>query len=218
MKQLAFAAVLLFSATAAAQNQVYKPGPGIKEPEVLKETKPSYTAAAMRAKIQGSVEMELTVGVDGKPADIRVVRSLDKVYGLDDKAIEAVSKWVFKPGMREGKPVPVRVTILMTFTLRDGPRVFDKTNPEVAAPVLVVEKKPSYTPEAMRNRIEGSVELEGTVQTDGRVTDIRVVKGLEPGLDANAIDAFKGYTFKPAALGSRQVPYRIKVEFTFKLR
>jgi TonB family protein len=208
----------LFSASAAVQDQVSKPGPGITNPEVLKETKPSYTAAAMRAKIQGAVELEATVGVDGKPADIRVIRSLDKVHGLDDKAVEALSKWVFKPGLREGKPVPVRVTIQMTFTLRDGPPVFDKTHPQVKAPVLVVERKPSYTPEAMRSRIEGSVELEGTVQTDGTLTDIRVVKGLDPGLDANAIAAFKQYTFKPATLGSRAVPYRVRMEFTFTLR
>ena len=48
--------------------------------------------------------------------DVRVVRSLDP--GLDQKAIDAVSQWRFKPGMKDGKAVVVRVQVKMNYTLK----------------------------------------------------------------------------------------------------
>jgi hypothetical protein len=50
--------------------------------------------------------------------DIHVVRSLDPTFGLDQKAVEAAGQWRFAPGTRLGEPVPVLVTIELTFTLR----------------------------------------------------------------------------------------------------
>ena len=50
--------------------------------------------------------------------DVQVVRSLDPTFGLDNEAIKAARQWRFKPGMRLGQPVPVLVTIELTFALR----------------------------------------------------------------------------------------------------
>ena len=99
---------------------VYRPGSLVTNPSVLVEVKPAYTAEAMRAKIQGAVEIEGIVMPDGTLDSPRVVRSLDKAYGLDQKALEAVRKWKFKPGVLKatGQPVPILVTIELTFTLR----------------------------------------------------------------------------------------------------
>jgi TonB family protein len=55
------------------------------------------------------------VGPDGDAHDIKVIRSLG--LGLDEKAIEAVSQWKFKPGMKDGEPVNVAVTVEVTFRL-----------------------------------------------------------------------------------------------------
>lgn len=98
----------------------YRPGSLVTNPEVLFEKKPAYTAEAMRAKIQGEVEIEGVVMPDGTLTDLRIVRSLDKTYGLDQKAIEAVKQWKFKPGRLKstGEAVPIIVTIALTFTLR----------------------------------------------------------------------------------------------------
>jgi len=96
----------------------YRPGSGIDLPVVLKEVKPQYTAEAMRAKVQGVVVLECIIGVDGTVSDVRVQRSLDPVYGLDQKAMEAARQWRFVPGKRQGQPVPVLVSIELTFTLR----------------------------------------------------------------------------------------------------
>jgi protein TonB len=96
----------------------YRPGAGITLPRVLREVKPQYTADAMRAKVQGTVLLECIVGTDGSVGEARVVRSLDAVFGLDQEAVKAARQWRFAPGMRQGQPVPVIVTIELTFTLR----------------------------------------------------------------------------------------------------
>lgn len=97
---------------------VYRPGAGITLPRPVREVKPQYTAEAMRAKIQGEVWLEAVVLPDGSVGKVEVVRSLDSVFGLDQEAIKAAKLWRFAPGTRQGEPVPVLVTISMTFTLR----------------------------------------------------------------------------------------------------
>ena len=96
----------------------YRPGSGITLPTVLREVKPAYTADAMRAKVQGSVWLECIVMPDGSVGDVKVTRSLDPIFGLDQEAIKAAKQWRFRPGMRQGEPVPVIITIELTFTLR----------------------------------------------------------------------------------------------------
>lgn len=96
----------------------YRPGNGVMSPEIIHEEKPQYTSEAMRAKVQGIVEVEAIVMPDGSVGQVQIVRSLDDRFGLDQKAIEAVKRWRFRPGTRMGKPVPVLVNIELTFTLR----------------------------------------------------------------------------------------------------
>jgi TonB family protein len=96
----------------------YRPGSGITLPSVIREVKPAYTADAMRAKVQGSVWLECIVMPDGTVGDVKVTRSLDPIFGLDQEAIKAAKQWRFRPGMRQGEPVPVIITIELTFTLR----------------------------------------------------------------------------------------------------
>ena len=74
----------------------------------------------MRAKLQGVVEMEAVVLPDGTvdPNRIKITRSLDSTFGLDQQAIIAVKQWRFRPGTYKGQPVPVLVNVELTFTLR----------------------------------------------------------------------------------------------------
>ena len=96
----------------------YRPGNGVLSPRLLREVKPNYTADAMRAKIQGVVTLEAVVLPDGSVGPVRVTRSLDATFGLDQEAERTVKQWRFAPGTRNGQPVPVLVEIEMTFTLR----------------------------------------------------------------------------------------------------
>ena len=50
--------------------------------------------------------------------EVKVTRSLDAAFGLDQPAVKAMKRWTFKPGTKDGKPVPVRVSVEMTFTLK----------------------------------------------------------------------------------------------------
>ena len=72
----------------------------------------------MRAKVEGAVVLQCVVTRDGSVADIRVIRSLDSKFGLDQEAIKAAGQWRFQPGTRMGEPVPVLITIELTFTLK----------------------------------------------------------------------------------------------------
>jgi protein TonB len=96
----------------------YRPGNGVTIPQLVREVKPSYTADAMRAKVQGTVWLECVVMPDGSVGRVEVVRSLDSTFGLDQEAIKAAKQWRFRPGTRFGEPVPVLITIELAFTLR----------------------------------------------------------------------------------------------------
>ncbi len=93
----------------------YRIGGGVSAPGVLYRVEPEYSEEARKAKFQGTVVIALVVDEKGNPRDMRVVRPLG--LGLDQKAIEAVEKWRFRPGMKDGKPVPVQATIEVNFRL-----------------------------------------------------------------------------------------------------
>jgi periplasmic protein TonB len=94
---------------------VFAMGHGITAPRAIYDPEPEYSDEARRVKHQGVVILSLVVDQQGRPRDIHVARSLG--MGLDQKAIEAVTKWKFSPGMKDGIPVAVRVNIEVSFRL-----------------------------------------------------------------------------------------------------
>ena len=76
---------------------------------------PEYSEEARKAKYQGTVILWVVIGADGRPREMRIERSLG--MGLDEKAMEAVKKWRFKPAMKDSQPVPVQVNIEVSFRL-----------------------------------------------------------------------------------------------------
>jgi TonB family protein len=119
------------SQTPAPPSATYRPGQDVTAPVLMRETKPNYTTAAMRARIQGIVTLECVVMPDGSVGDVRVTRSLDSQFGLDEQAVNSLKQWRFRPGMKDGAPVPVLVTVEMSYTLRDRP---ENLIPAAAAP------------------------------------------------------------------------------------
>ena len=111
--------VIALSAVAGAQQTVYDAKEaGVKLPVVTKEVKPEYTQEALDAHIEGIVEVTIVVQDDGKVGEATIARSLDPTYGLDKQAVDAAKQWEFKPGTKDGKPVAVRVTLELKFTLK----------------------------------------------------------------------------------------------------
>jgi TonB family protein len=105
-------------AAAHAQQVADGNDPGVTLPKVISEVKAQYTPEALQAGIEGTVIMTAVVRTDGTPADIEITTSLDSKYGLDTQAVAALSQWRFEPGLKGGKPVPVRVTVEMRFRLK----------------------------------------------------------------------------------------------------
>ena len=118
---------------------VYSLGNGIVTPKVLKSVSPTYTPQARAARVQGTVTVDAVVLSDGKVGDVSVTRSELWPYrgtsakdsgtvvlltppqvaalGLDKQALDAAKRWVFQPGLKDGKPVAVRIQIALRFAL-----------------------------------------------------------------------------------------------------
>jgi TonB family protein len=88
----------------------------------------------------------------------------------------------------------------------------------VTAPTLVTQIRPTYTTDALRNRIQGSVTLEAVVRRNGLADAIRVVRSLDPGLDAQAIHALRQWRFRPGRLGDTPVDVLVSVVIDFTIR
>jgi periplasmic protein TonB len=94
---------------------VFRVGSGVSAPRAIYAPDPQYSDEARRAKYQGTVVLWVIIGPDGRPHELRVVRSLG--MGLDEKALEAVRLWKFEPATKDGHPVAVQVDVEVSFRL-----------------------------------------------------------------------------------------------------
>jgi TonB family protein len=100
---------------------VYQVGGRISAPVAVSLPEAEFSNEARRAKYEGVCIVALIVDAQGNPQNIHVVRSLG--MGLDEKAMEAVRKYKFKPAMKDGAtPVPVMITVEVSFRLNPGAR------------------------------------------------------------------------------------------------
>jgi periplasmic protein TonB len=94
---------------------IFPAGKGVTVPEVIFNPEPSFSEEARKVKHQGIVLLLVVVGKDGHTYDIRVAQSLG--MGLDEKAIEAVNRWRFRPAALNGQPVATRIAVQVDFHL-----------------------------------------------------------------------------------------------------
>ena len=92
---------------------LYKVGGGVSPPVLIRSVDAEFSDEARRAKYQGVSIVSLIVDAHGLPQRIHILRRLG--MGLDEKAIEAVRQYKFRPSMLQGKPVPVEITIEVNF-------------------------------------------------------------------------------------------------------
>jgi protein TonB len=90
-------------------------GGSITRPERVRYVPPIYPDVARAARIEGTVILEAVIGADGAVREVRVLRPAPF---LEDAAIEAVKEWLFTPTRLNGEPVPVVMSVTVTFTLR----------------------------------------------------------------------------------------------------
>ncbi len=101
------------------EDGVYRAGPRVSHPTLLNKVEPSYTEEARQARVSGIVLVSLAVDPSGKVQNVTVLTGLG--HGLDEKAIEAVRQWSFRPGMKDGAkervPVTVGIKVAVNFNL-----------------------------------------------------------------------------------------------------
>jgi protein TonB len=90
-------------------------GGGVSKPVVLYAPDAEFSEEARKAKFSGNVEVYLWVDENGNPSHIKIYRGVG--MGLDEKAIEAVRQYKFKPAMKDGKPVKVDLYIDVNFQI-----------------------------------------------------------------------------------------------------
>ena len=95
--------------------KVYTVGEGVAAPIPIYKPDPGYTQEARAAKLQGTGVYSTVIDDSGSVADVQVVRPLDK--GLDESAMQTLRTWKFKPATKDGKPVPVKVMVEVSFRL-----------------------------------------------------------------------------------------------------
>jgi TonB family protein len=84
-------------------------------PVLLVKTEPAYSEEARKGKVQGTVILLVEIDSSGRPRNIRVRRPLG--FGLEERAVEAVGRWRFRPAYRNGKPVPCSAEVEVNFRL-----------------------------------------------------------------------------------------------------
>jgi len=105
------------AASLGIPNQLTGRSPGVTPPVPLNYVEAEFSEEARRGGFSGICLVSVTVDIKGRPQNPRVVRALG--HGLDEKAIEAVKKYRFKPAMKDGIPVPIQITVEVNFRFRN---------------------------------------------------------------------------------------------------
>ncbi len=100
---------------ASVSSGVFRVGGDVSPPVLIHKVEPKYSEEARKAKYSGTVLLSIVVDSNGLPRDIHVIRPLG--LGLDEKAIAAVAKWRFRPGMKDGHPVATQNQVEVNFRL-----------------------------------------------------------------------------------------------------
>jgi len=166
------------------------------------------------------VLLQLVVDEQGVPQDLRIVRSLG--LGLDQKAIEAVQQWRFKPGLKDGKPVPVSANIEVNFRLPQSDPIAGVAPPSRPVTVggavmdsrVVQRVPPVYPPNARTARVQGTVQVSVTVGPDGRVQDVQPLSGPAM-LTQAAIQAVAQWVYQPFLLNGQPVSVQTTANVNF---
>ena len=211
---------------------------------IVKKAAPVYPPMARKARIQGTVILQVQIGKSGNVENIQVVSGH---YMLAPAAIEAVKQWEYKPYLLNGEPVDVETRVTMNFTLAgdhtaeggvggmpggvppgeeggivsnvpadpDRPGVV-RVSQGVMAGLLVSKVAPDYPADAKQARIQGTVVMKVIVDKEGNVANIQLISG-HPILAPAAIDAVKQWKYRPFLLNGMPVEVETQVLVNFTL-
>ena len=213
-----------------------QPGTNPSLPAILRAVKPGYPAEALKAGINGTVSLDVTVDETGTVSDVVVTQS---VAALDQVSVEAARQWKFVPSTLNGAPNSMHLAIDFIFTPQGG--IQDTVRPLTSAPTAsvvqappappapgaplriggniqppkkLVDVAPVYPADALQAGVQGVVIIEATIGPDGAVTSARVLRSVQQ-LDQAANDAVRQWRFAPTIVNGAAVPIIMTVTVNF---
>ena len=190
------------AASLSAQEEVLTAGgEGVPVPKKTKHVQPVYPTEALAQGIRGIVILDIVVDGRGKVASTSVLRS---VAGLDEAAIAAARQWEYEPTKIDGKPVSVRLTVPITFSLA-LPRLLR----QAGVPELRQGVAPTFP--SGDAGTGGAASAEVTLEPDGRIADASLLSGGPPWSDA-LLAALKTWRFAPPP-DDAVVSFRVEAAF-----
>jgi len=201
----------------------------VQASRLIFRVEPVYPDLALRARVEGTSLLEVTINEQGDVAVVRVIRSGHPL--LQQAAVDAVKQWHYLPTCMDGEAVPVIATVAVPFSLPGAPPgvVTAKAEPAVTegpprAPVRVMREQqasrlvyvvdPDYSEEARKERLAGSVWLDVMVNEFGQVSDVKFLCG-NPLVEQAVIDAVKQWRYVPAHVNGAAIPVVATVHMLF---
>ncbi len=194
-------------------HSVYRVGNGVSAPVLVQKREPEYSEEARRSRYQGTVQLYVEIDPTGKPTNIRVLRPLG--MGLNEKAIEAVKEWTFKPGAKDGNPVTVAANIEINFRLLSRWSIARQEFATSEGAVKPVLRSWVYPPECVAAAARFTVSVD--IDSAGAVKAARVLQSGDPALDQGIIDALLQWSFTPARWQGSPQPVGAEMELACKL-
>lgn len=229
MKKLIAVCVLGLIALARATDEF--PVSALDEPPRAKRQEPPIYPLGMRmAGVEGRVTVEFIVNKEGRIADAFILKSNNPWF--ERPALDAIMKWTFSPGKKDGRPVFTRCQIDMPFMLQGGGSQFWSVPTKLKHPEALPESLrwdippevthtmfPVFPYEEALKETRGKVKITFIVGTDGNVIAAKAVESSHPELARAALAAIDAWEFRPARKqdGTR-CGAALSIEYEFDLR
>ncbi|MCI0470857.1 MAG: energy transducer TonB [Candidatus Aminicenantes bacterium] len=191
------------------------------KPKLINMVKPVYPEKALKGQLEGKVLLEVATDSAGNVADLTIAKGHHPL--LNDAAVAAVKQWKYEPWLVNGKPMPVKFTVVINFSLNDEKK---KEQVKIEAPLdaaslkdkpkLMKKVDPVYPAEAKKKNLSGKVVLEGVIDKQGDVADITQATG-HPILIQAAMEALKQWKYEPFFKDGKPKEVKFTVELNFKL-
>jgi len=209
----------------------------------LSKIDPVYPAEAKEKHVQGAVIMHATISKTGTMENLTVISGPEE---LRQSAIDAVSKWTYKPYLLNGQPMEVETSITVNYSLAGSAQVrvmagdatdgVKQIGGDVKGPIPIYQPEPDYTQAGRKAKVQGVVTVSLVVDAHGQPQNVHIVHGLgigpdgkpDPkfkkawrkaanGMNQSAVDAVKQYKFKPAMENGKPVAVYLNVEVNFEI-
>jgi TonB family protein len=233
---IALLAAVAMAVAAGAWAQSENPrrlhiGANVQEAKRLKKVLPVYPAAALEAKISGTVVLKTVIAKDGSVTEATYVSGPQE---LADSAAEAVREWKYQVTLLQGQPVEVDSTVALVYQLSgSGGTVIDGTDQQpqempqqpiqrirvggnLMAKKMVKQVQPKYPKAAKKAGVQGTVILHVIIAKDGTVKELQYVSGPKE-LMQPAMDAVRHWVYEPTLFNGQPVEIDSTVSIIFNL-